>query len=364
MRKLLAVLLAVAAFAGIAHAADPYPVTYMYDLDSTTYVCPVLCTGNVSASSPMSCPGNGVAVTRPATTSGSSSATVTSVNSDAPFNGLANGDVIVFNLTSGPAIRRVLNVVSTDSITVDSVITIPAAGASFVWFKTVTGTGATDDGYFSTPGSTWKVTLGVDQISVVGGIDYKVECRECVLGRCGLPEIVAGPTNVTATGAPRVAFLDEKRAQCRACFKIGTSDANDNVVITAGANDDIDFEEDPAGVPKACVATLTAGIYSSGTTLCTEVAAQMNAAVCAPDNTYSCSFSASTGKITIARATGAKAFDMGWITGPNAATSAAAALGYTADDTGATSYLADAALDFGDPASETEKLTVTIQPVR
>jgi hypothetical protein len=107
--------------------------------------------------------------------------------------------------------------------------------------------------------------------------------------------------------------------------------------ITAGSNDDIDITE---GISGDAIATIAAGDYATGAALAAAVATAINAA--ATDNTWTCTFSSTTGKFTI----GHDAVQTGgleWNTGPSTATSAADELGYNtdADDTGASSYVGD-----------------------
>lgn len=109
-------------------------------------------------------------------------------------------------------------------------------------------------------------------------------------------------------------------------------------LIVAGVNDDIDFTE---GTTGAAVATIDPGFYTRAA-LATEITTQMNAV--ATDNTYLCVFHTTTAnKFTISRASGADTIDLDWVTGPNVLTSAAVLLGYTADDTGGTTYDSDVA---------------------
>jgi hypothetical protein len=110
-----------------------------------------------------------------------------------------------------------------------------------------------------------------------------------------------------------------------------------NFTITAGTNDDIDITE---GVTGDAIATIAAGDYATGAALATAVATAINTA--ATDNTWTCTYSTTTGKFTI----GHDAVQTGgleWNTGASTATSAADTLGYNtdADDTGASSYVGD-----------------------
>ncbi len=108
--------------------------------------------------------------------------------------------------------------------------------------------------------------------------------------------------------------------------------------IVAGTNDKLDFTE---GTTGDATATITAGKYATGAALATEIQTQMNSA--ATDNTYTCTYSTSTHKFTIARDTGSDTIGLEWSTGSNAATTIGDDIGFdtSADDTGATSYTSD-----------------------
>jgi len=108
--------------------------------------------------------------------------------------------------------------------------------------------------------------------------------------------------------------------------------------VTAGLYDKIDVLE--GGVAR--VATIAAGSYTLATDEAGAVQAALNAMPGAV-NTYTCTYNAATHKFTIARATGAATVSLLWSTGANAFKSAGKDLGFSvaADDTGATSYIAD-----------------------
>jgi hypothetical protein len=105
--------------------------------------------------------------------------------------------------------------------------------------------------------------------------------------------------------------------------------------VRVGDNDKLDFKE--AGTAR--VATLTAGNYATAALYAAMVQAAMNAAPGAV-NTYTVTYAASV--YTIARATGASALDLPFLTGANVLTSAHRGLGFTSTDkTGATTYAAE-----------------------
>lgn len=126
-------------------------------------------------------------------------------------------------------------------------------------------------------------------------------------------------------------------------------------VIASGSNDDIDFTEGSTG---AAVATITATTYKTPALMAAAMQVALNAA--ATDNTYTVTYSSSTGLVTITRATGSDTIVLNWNTGANKATSIAATAGYSdaADDSGATTYPADNAIDPSDPAQDANLITL------
>lgn len=112
----------------------------------------------------------------------------------------------------------------------------------------------------------------------------------------------------------------------------GTGTGNGRFVVTAGANNKINFNEGGAEL----TATLTAGTYN-GQTLAVEVETQLTAAGAL---SYSVSYSDSTAKFTIAASGN---FALLWNTGTNKAVDASGLLGFSdaADDTGTDTYTSD-----------------------
>jgi hypothetical protein len=116
----------------------------------------------------------------------------------------------------------------------------------------------------------------------------------------------------------------------------------DPVTVVTGVNDKIDFTDDDG----TFIATVSAAgsPYNTSAALAAAVAAAMNAT--ATTQTHSDVFSATTKRHTITNTTGVL-LTMPWLTGPNNAISIAGDLGYTADDAGATFYVADDASTVG-----------------
>lgn len=127
-------------------------------------------------------------------------------------------------------------------------------------------------------------------------------------------------------------------------------------VVALGVNDALDFEEGVTGVASGTVAAAT---YKTPALLAAAVQAAINAA--ATDNTYTATYDPATQKITIARATGTATISLLWDSGANKATSVAGTIGFSdaADDSGATTYAADNAIDPSDPAQEVDIVNLT-----
>jgi uncharacterized protein YaiE (UPF0345 family) len=109
-----------------------------------------------------------------------------------------------------------------------------------------------------------------------------------------------------------------------------TAAAGPSFVVTA-LNNKIDFDEGGA----ALVGTVTAGTYT-GATLATAIAAALNGAV-GKALTYTCTYSATTEKFTIAAGSN---FTLRWNTGANKAIDISNLIGFldTANSTGALTY--------------------------
>lgn len=252
-RLLIAALLAMGSLASAQELE-----LLAWDLDSGTYQFPQLCSGVTGAADIKLCPGPGNQINKLVTTSGASSATLTSVNTDAPFAGVSVGDILLLSGTTDatstllrePVLRRVAAVATVNSITLGATspagaaaVIIPSAGATFVWQRTLSGTGAAGDGWFAMPAKDVNVTISVDQFDGTS-MDYQIQCRQCVNAYCTTPQVLAGPTNILLAAVPisaRLSVTNEKYAQCRVGMKINTDDGVDtathieqiSIVVTA-----------------------------------------------------------------------------------------------------------------------------------
>lgn len=367
-----------------AGASPAVLLAYDYDVDSLSYYYPAYCTP-VSASSVSVCTGPGRQERKKITTSGAST-TVTSVNSDSPFNEVSVGDLLYISVPAQAGVtekvtqyaRRVTARASANSITVDSNVTLPTAGVGFTWWKLVDGSAAENGWFDVNQAISVNAVVDISQVSDTGGIDYQLQCRQSLPGGAHTNPYSFTAVNKTAASVSSAAWSLSGTGQgpwdqCRVGLKITTAD-DDVITITAATNDDIDFKEyvnsytttnanndvdfteDPGGVPKVCTVSMTNAAYT-GAALATHLTTLMNAATCAPDNTYLVSYSTTTHKFTIARATGTKTVSLLWQTGANTATSAKTLMGYAdLDDTAATSYVSDTA------TGESSELTATLDP--
>lgn len=351
MKKAVLTLWALG-LASVSLADQPIPglFTYKYDLESTTItycktVGPIQGKGLITSS--------GTALT------GSQTDSFTATQ-------LAENDVIVSNVAGTRQFLLVYSVTDGNDLVLVSAPGTALTSAQWEYYDTQCGTGATD-GWVSfkgyEPGS--SITFQPDQFSATGGVDVRIECRgsyigalsnqvfpECDSGECATEQnyTTAGITSTTQLS------LQESQGECRVGLQIVTGD--DSITITLNSNDDIDFTE---GTTGAALATLTAGVYTDGATLATEIETQINAA--ATDNTYTVTYSRSTRKFTITRATGTDTIAFPWQTGANTATSAKTALGFAnTDDTGATTYTSDTGVTIDDGTLR-EEITIGITKV-
>lgn len=359
MKKMLLALLMLLVAAG-ARAEAPsdalvLPLISDYDLDSTSYTyCTTLGdargqdTGNVA-------PGAWRKGRGAITTSGSSTTVVSKETTGAALAGLAAGDEMRIGLGGNVVYRYVVSVVDADSIVVNSAIELDAeltSGSSYVYRKRSCGTAATS-GWFPVAGwGSFTAQVEITQMAATGGIDVKVDCR--IIGSVATTGVSVFPATNYAAATSLAVRVDGPWDECRIGAKITTAD--DGVTITNATNDALDFHENITGDLTADIA---AGLYNTGAALATEITTKMNAV--AVDNTYLCTYSESTRKFTIARATGTEAFDLEWLTGANTATGIHTTIGYSAaaDDTGATSYVADNAVTI-DNSTSVEQVTMYV----
>lgn len=234
MRKTLLAMLVL--LAAPLLFADDYLIARDYELDSTTYIYPTFCT-LTAGSAPGQCPGSGYDMQRKITTSGASSATVTTVSANAAFDVVAVGDMLLISpdgaSVTTPALRRVVTRASADSITVDSNITIATAGANFRVWTLTPGTGVAADGWFRMDARPATIQVQIDQLNVTGGIDYSLECGMSPLGSSTpITSDSVATANLTAVGTVTL-VVAEPYDLCRLGLKIGSADDGNDLTTNA-----------------------------------------------------------------------------------------------------------------------------------
>lgn len=132
-----------------------------------------------------------------------------------------------------------------------------------------------------------------------------------------------------------------EQAECEFSYE-GTSYYYNPIEITS-SNNKFDFKDTSAGSEKT--ATLDNKLYKSPVDLAAEMTTKFSAA---SSNTITVTYSSTDGKFTIA--TSGAELELLWNTGTNTANSVGATIGFAvaADDTGATSYEGDNAIDLSE----------------
>ncbi len=219
----LGAILALLAVPGKAQQTVTTNVLRIYDPPASEVNC---AHGGIS-------PGRGAG-----TTGGASSATVTDVESLGVFSTLAAGDTIYFK-GGGVTSERSIVTPGANSIVLDSVITIPAAGN--VWDFRSLSCGATI-GYFSVSGLTNKTIMVA--LEAGGDLLFSINCSAGGSGEFQIhPDNSSGAVTDTLTAANagtkearRGVHVPEAWSQCRVSMT-GTAGAEQvNVTLVGHRN--------------------------------------------------------------------------------------------------------------------------------
>lgn len=168
--------------------------------------------------------------------------TAVSASTTEPFQNLAYGDLIIFNVSGDVKVRKVLTVTDADNIIVDQGIDLPTAGLNFSYKKFVFSTDPID-GWIHVQGhKSVAFAIEVDANANTGGVVTSVECASARSSDLPDDEIVVElDTDTIAPSLTGVAVtsinLDElpMYTHCRAGIKFGTGDDGDT------ADEDIDM---------------------------------------------------------------------------------------------------------------------------
>lgn len=168
------------------------------------------------------------------TTSATLSTTVTSVSSNAAFNSVTAGDLLLITVNGRLYERKVTAKASANSITVNQAINIPAAGVTFSFKKFFFSTNPADLLLIPVTGySTLLVNWSVDANANTGGV---VTAWECTSDRVEFPgarwvtvftaiTVASGATQGNSTDSIDLTLLPY--TYCRMGFKFGTGDDAD-----------------------------------------------------------------------------------------------------------------------------------------
>lgn len=168
-----------------------------------------------------------------------------SASTTAPFENVAVGDMLILNVNGEIFYRKVATRADADTITVNTGVTIPAAGVTFSYRKRF---------YFSDPQDGWIPVSGfdvatfmvqVDANASTGGVVSSIECATFTTDYFGVPDVIFEEDTATvATGAvgtdiTTIDFrLKPNYTHCRASVRFGTGDdadaAPEDIDITVG----------------------------------------------------------------------------------------------------------------------------------
>lgn len=169
--------------------------------------------------------------------------TAVSASTTAPFQNVAVGDILIFNIAGEVAYRRVATRADADTITINSGLTVPAAGVNFAYRKRF---------YSTDPQDGWIPVRGYDVVTFVvqvdlnantGGVISSIECATITAeGSFGVPDVIFEEDTATVASAATgtdVSTVDlrlkPQYTHCRAGVRIATTDDAD------AANEDIDI---------------------------------------------------------------------------------------------------------------------------
>ena len=240
MRKTLAALLALLLLPAVARAeanADSVtlPLVVNYDLDSTSYIfCKSVGVGQNADF-------NWKDQFQPVTTSGAASTTVAAVTAatNGPFDNLAVGSLIRLNIPddvdpahgSVPTYRYLTAKASDDSVTVNSNVTIGAAGITFQYLTQSCGT-TSSSGWFSVQG--WRAgtaLIEVAQINTTTGVGYTLQCKHAFPWATAV-SVITYTSAITAVGTVPLVW-SEPYDYCRVGLKLDTTDDGGDLTTNA-----------------------------------------------------------------------------------------------------------------------------------
>lgn len=165
-----------------------------------------------------------------------------SASTTAPFENVAVGDMLIFNVSGEMIARTVATRADADTITVNAGVTLPTAGLGFRYKKRFFSTDP-QDGWIPVSGfDVFTSVVQVDLNANTGGVVSSIECATLAVDGFGVPDVIFEEDTATvasaATGTDITTVdlrLKPQYTHCRAGIKFGTGDDAD------AANEDIDI---------------------------------------------------------------------------------------------------------------------------
>lgn len=168
-------------------------------------------------------------------TNGAATTDVTAVTaSSAPFDDVSAGDLILFNVEGQIYERKVATRADSDTITINSGVTLPTAGKTFKYKNAYAGPD-TEDGWFPVAdlaGGSLFVTVLTEQITTDSGFVPTIQCRIQGPGSAAITEVTgADVTAASGVALTAVDFRTKVYDQCRVGLDMKTyDDASDTVI--------------------------------------------------------------------------------------------------------------------------------------
>lgn len=252
----------------------------------------------------------------------------------------------IFGSTSTNGTER-----ATTAASSTTVVKLAAGGSDFALGKAVLVKMATYEIRPVDSVSTNDLTLGFALNNAPGSGVNVGKCINYTPANSGHPTLSlwlyrANEANIEAIAGGLVTQLDievDVGSLINMSFQVQGTKFCFNPFIITSSNKYIDITTDNVTDDPA---TIAEGVYHTPQELAAAIVTALSAAD--PLETFTCTFSRTTGKFTIATTT-STVLSLLWNTGANTANSAKTILGYSnSDDTGATSYASDTAQSYAD----------------
>jgi hypothetical protein len=222
VKKALVVLLVLLPSLVYAQNQNVASFAIRYDVDSGTAT---YCRMEGANGSPWGAPNQAIGRIK---TTGLTTTVDEETAAQAPFTGLAAGDVLLINAGLVQYVRSIVTYTSASQVVVDEALNI--AGASFSWYKLSCGTGITAGWIDVAPGTDKTLTVQYNAGNLTGGLDVLWQCKAAgpdaqpiqVYPASGVMNL---PTAGAAIGTGLVIY--EQWSSCRVGLAFHTADPAD-----------------------------------------------------------------------------------------------------------------------------------------